>query len=321
MTTITAPTLISALAFLAIFLFFFGIFQYYTMAVKKRELISKIRGDDKALKSAEEETASSNNISRIITAPFATLMNKLGKHVASEKSIEYTLLKTKFLKAGLRKASVPQIYWGVKCFLMICLPLSLFIGRAFLFKVSNNFLFLAICFLSAIIGFYLPDIWLRVKIARRKAKIMEALPDALDLLGICVEAGLGLDSAVNRVAQEIRLRSEELSEELILLNLEVRAGKLRQDALRNLAMRTDLDAVRSLVTLLIQTEKFGTSIAQTLKVYSDSFRTQRYQKAEEIASKLPIKLLFPLIFFIFPSLFVVILGPALIRVYEVFLTR
>jgi tight adherence protein C len=321
MATITAPTMISVLAFLAIFLFFFGIFQFYTLNLKKRKMISKIRGEVKKVESGEEEAASSKKISRILTAPFSKLMSKLGRYFAAEKSIEYPQLRTKFLKAGLRRASVPQIYWGVKCFLMVCWPLSLFIGRATLVKVPNNFLFLTICFLSALEGFYLPDIWLYIRTKRRKAKIMEALPDALDLLVICVEAGLGLDAAVNRVAQEIALRSDALSEELKLMNLEIRAGKLRQDALRNLAKRTDLEAVRSLVTLLIQTEKFGTSIAQALKVYSDSFRTQRYQKAEEIASKLPIKLLFPLIFFIFPSLFVVILGPAVIRFYEVILTR
>ena len=321
MATITAPTLISALAFLAIFLFFYGILQYYTLNIKKRKMISKIRGDDKQAESPEDGTVSSKKISRIITAPFSRLMSTLGRYVAAEKSIEYPQLRTKFLKAGFRRASVPHIYWGVKCLLMICWPLSLLIGRATLVNVPNNVVFFAICFLSALEGFYLPDIWLYIRTKRRKAKIMEALPDALDLLVICVEAGLGLDAAVNRVAQEIALRSDVLSDELILMNLEIRAGKLRQDALRNLAKRTDLDAIQSLVTLLIQTEKFGTSIAQALKVYSDSFRTQRYQKAEEIASKLPVKLLFPLIFFIFPSLFVVILGPAVIRFYEVVLMR
>ena len=118
---------------------------------------------------------------------------------------------------------------------------------------------------------------------------------------ICVEAGLGLDAAIFRVADEIGLNSKELSEELKLLNLEMRAGMLRRDALRNLAKRTDLDALNSLVTLLTQTEKFGTSIVRALRVYSETFRTERFQRAEEIAGKLPVKLLFPLILFIFPS--------------------
>lgn len=127
---------------------------------------------------------------------------------------------------------------------------------------------------------------------------------------------MGLDAAINRVAEEIKLDSPVLSDELRLLNLEMRAGKLRQDALRDMAMRMDLEDVKSLVTLLIQTDKFGTSMAQALRVYSDSFRTKRFQRAEEIAAKLPVKLIFPCILFIFPSLFVVILGPAAIRIYE-----
>jgi tight adherence protein C len=318
---VTNPTLLAALAFFAIFIFFLGVFQYYYVSLKKRELIGKIRGDDITVASAGNETAPLRKILKTTLDPVLGLLSNLGRFFSTEKTAEYPQLRMKFLKAGLRRRSVPHIYWGAKCFLVICLPVSFFIGRATLFKIQNNVIFLTLCFLCALIGFYLPDIWLRVKTARRKAKIMEALPDALDLLVICVEAGLGLDAAINRVAQEITLRSEVLSDELKMLNLEMRAGKLRQDALRNLAKRTDLEAVSSLVTLLVQTEKFGTSIAQALKVYSDSFRTQRYQKAEEVASKLPIKLLFPLIFFIFPSLFVVILGPAVIRFYEVVLIR
>ena len=132
---------------------------------------------------------------------------------------------------------------------------------------------------------------------------------------------MGLDAAFNRVAEEIKLSNKILSDELKLLNLELMAGKARRDALRSLAMRTDLEDLNSLVTLLIQTDKFGTSVAQTLRVYSDSMRTKRYQRAEEMAAKVPVKLIFPLILFIFPSLFVTILGPALIRLYQVFLQR
>jgi len=169
----------------------------------------------------------------------------------------------------------------------------------------------------AIMGYYFPDLWLRFKIARRKEVILKAFPDALDLLVVCVEAGMGLDSAINRVAKEIKLNYKVLSDELTLYNLELRAGKLRKDALKNLAMRTDLDEVNNLVTLLIQTDKFGTSVAQALTVYSDTMRTQRYQRAEEMAAKIPVKLIFPLILFIFPSLFVAILGPAAINIYKV----
>jgi len=135
---------------------------------------------------------------------------------------------------------------------------------------------------------------------------------------VCVEAGMGLDAAISRVGEEIRFTDRELSDELRLLNLELRAGKTRLEALRNLARRVNLEDMNSLVTLLVQTEKFGTSIAQALRVYSDTFRTKRYQAAEELAAKLPVKLLFPLIFFIFPAIFVVILGPAVIQIIQTF---
>jgi tight adherence protein C len=136
-----------------------------------------------------------------------------------------------------------------------------------------------------------------------------------------VEAGMGMDGAINRITKEIRLNSPILADELNFLNIELRAGKLRQDALRNLAMRTDLDEMSSLVTLLVQTDKFGTSVADALRVYSDSFRTQRYQRAEELAAKIPVKLVLPLILFILPALFVVIVGPAAIRIYQNLLSR
>ena len=132
---------------------------------------------------------------------------------------------------------------------------------------------------------------------------------------------MGLDEAVNRVAGEIKLKSQVLGDELSLVGLELRAGMQRQDALRNLAMRTDLEEVNNLSTLLIQADKFGTSIGDTLRVYSDSFRTQRFQRAEEIAAKIPVKLIFPLILFIFPALFVVVVGPAALTIYHNIILR
>jgi len=168
----------------------------------------------------------------------------------------------------------------------------------------------------ALLGYYLPDIWLRQKTDKRKEKILNALPDALDLLVVCVEAGMGLDSAIGRVAKDSQDGSPELSDELHFMTLELRAGKSRRDALKNLSLRTNLDEVKSLVTLLIETEKFGTSMAEALRVYSDSYRIQRQQRAEEVAAKLPVKLLIPLGLCIFPALFVVILGPAFISIYR-----
>ena len=156
---------------------------------------------------------------------------------------------------------------------------------------------------------------------RRKDMIVKGFPDALDLLVVCVEAGMGLDAAINRVAEEIRLSSPVLSDEFRILNLELRAGKARADALRNLGVRTDVEEVRNFATLLVQTDRFGTSVAQALRVHSDAMRVRRYQKAEELAGKLPVKLMVPLIFFIFPAIFVVVIGPAVIQIYHAIITR
>ena len=225
-------------------------------------------------------------------------------------------MRIRFLRAGIRTKNAGTIFWGAKGFFCIFLAAVFFICRLTVLKVLSDQIAVGLAVLIALVGFYLPDLWLTIKSNIRREKLLEGIPDALDLLVVCVEAGMGLDGAINRVAEETKLTNPILSDELKLLNLELRAGKSRQDALRNLALRTNIDAMNSLVTLLIQTDKFGTSVAKALQVFSDSFRTQRYQKAEEFAAKMPVKLIFPLILFIFPSLFVVILGPAAIRIYE-----
>jgi tight adherence protein C len=240
----------------------------------------------------------------------------LGKRVSSEDTDDYSNIRQKFLKAGIRNRNAVHLFWGSKIVLAGVLVASFFVFRTTLLKLYASSTVLSLTILAGLAGFYIPEIWLYLKRLERKNQLLRGLPDALDLLVVCVEAGMGLDAAINRVAEEIKLDSPVLSDELRLLNLEMRAGKLRQDALRDMAMRMDLEDVKSLVTLLIQTDKFGTSMAQALRVYSDSFRTKRFQRAEEIAAKLPVKLIFPCILFIFPSLFVVILGPAAIRIYE-----
>ena len=172
---------------------------------------------------------------------------------------------------------------------------------------------------AAAAGYYLPNQLLRVRVKQRQREIFESFPDALDLMTVCVEAGLAIDAALGRVAQEISLRSAVLSEELKLVTLELRAGNPKDRALRNLALRTGVDDVDALVAMLIQAERFGTSVADSLRVQSETLRTKRRQRAEEAAAKIALKLLFPLIFFIFPSLLVVLMGPAFIQIYRVLL--
>ncbi|MFZ0704001.1 MAG: type II secretion system F family protein [Candidatus Korobacteraceae bacterium] len=180
---------------------------------------------------------------------------------------------------------------------------------------DNFFLYAMIC---GVLGFFIPDIFLFYKAGKRNQKIWKALPDALDLMVICMEAGLGIDQSVLKIASEIQPVYPEMSEELLIISREQRAGKPRLEAWRSMADRVDVDAIRQFVAMLVQTDRLGTPIAQALGTFADGLRTQRMLKAEENAAKTSIKLLFPLIFFIFPALFVVLLGPALIRMMKTF---
>jgi tight adherence protein C len=252
---------------------------------------------------------------------FSNIFLKIGNRLRPDKSEDHSVKQIRFLKAGIRNPKSGLIFWGAKCFLSLFFLTIFIILRIFVFTVMNGQLTLALSIFIPLLGFYLPDIWLRQKTEKRQDKLLKALPDALDLMVVCVEAGMGMDETINRVAKESKLQSRELSDEFTLLGLELRAGKQRKDALRNLAERTNLEEVSNLVTLLIQADKFGTNIAETLRVYSESFRTERFQRAEEMAAKMPVKLIFPLILFIFPALFIVIIGPAIISIYRNFILR
>jgi tight adherence protein C len=209
------------------------------------------------------------------------------------------------------------VFWGVKFLLAVSFPLAFLTVAFIFFKGMNSSGMLTIAIFLSLLGLFLPDLWLAMKTAGRRDRIVKGFPDALDLLVVCVEAGMGLDGAIYRVGEELSLNQPELSEEFKSLNLEMRAGKARQTALKNLAERTGIEDVSSLVTVLLQTDRFGTSVAQALRVFADSFRTARYQRAEEAAAKIATKLLFPLVLCIFPAMFVVILGPIVITIYRV----
>jgi tight adherence protein C len=315
-TTPQMMMIVSIASFLVLFLMCVGILQYLRQMSRRREIVEKIRYGGESSGVLFGDGASDADTGEAAGNGFANILRALGNRIAPARSADYSKVRVKFLKAGIRRENVAALFWGGKLLLAVCLPLFFLMIRFTVLKLTNVPLTLALEVVSGLIGYYLPDFLLKVRIDRRKEKIQKALPDALDLMVVCVEAGMGMDAAIHRVAQEIRLTSPELSDELALLNLELRAGKARQDALRNLAMRTDLPTVNSLVTLLIQTDKFGTSVATALRVFSEGYRTQRFQKAEEMASKLPVKLILPLVFFIFPALFVIIAGPAAIKIYQ-----
>lgn len=210
------------------------------------------------------------------------------------------------IRAGYRSQQAVLAMRGLKLVIPVTLVVLVFTSRLYL---ANPYMFPV---LAAVVGYLIPEAWLVWRVHARQHRLRRALPDCLDLLVICVEAGLGLDQALLKVSQEMRVTHRELSDELHLVNLEMRIGKARIEALRELAKRTGLDDIKSLVAMLIQTERFGTSVAQSLRVFSDDLRTKRRQRAEEMSAKTTVKMVPPLVFFIFPALMVVILGPAVI---------
>ena len=234
--------------------------------------------------------------------------------VVPKSQAEVSVVKQRLIRAGLRKESTVRVFNGSKVVvpLMLCV-VALVTGLGAL----SPFFVYAVCLG---IGFLTPDFWLGRKIKKRQSKIRRGLPDVLDLLVICIEAGLSLDQATVRSSEELAHAQPELCDELHVVVLEQRAGRPRQDTWKHLADRTDVDCVRNLVSMLIQAEQFGTSVGKTLRTHSDTLRTQRIQQVEEQAAKTTIKLIFPLVFFIFPSLFLVVLGPAVIIMMDSFKT-
>lgn len=317
------PIVASALAFLVFLLTFVGIRQVFRIYQERRALIGRINPENLTWESSisdSSDTLSSPGQIGLIER-LVGFLGSLGKRKEGAGLEDYSHARTKFLRAGVQSPKAPKLFLGVKVLLTSLFPI-LFFGVGFaVFGIFDPAMTIGSLVFCGLLGFYLPELWLMIRTSSRKRRIFDALPDALDLMVVCVEAGMGLDAAITQIGAELRLTHKDLSDEFKLLNLELRAGKSRQAALRNLAVRTAVEEVNSLVTLLVQTDRFGTSVAQALRVYSDSFRTKRYQKAEEMAAKLPVKLVFPVVLFIFPSLFIVILGPAAISIYESFLIQ
>lgn len=228
-------------------------------------------------------------------------------------------LRIKFSNAGLNRPTVVTYFFASKTFLALAFPLSVWFCSLFL-NIALTWQVLSFALLTlAFIGYYLPNAILDRLVRIRHHELFMAFPDALDLLRVCVEAGLGLDAAIERVGREIQIESEALAQEFSLLGLELRAGAARADALKNLALRIGLEDIDGLVSMLIQSDRFGTSIAESLRMHSDSLRTKRRLIAEEAAAKLPVKILMPLIFCVFPALLTVLMGPAFIAVVHVLL--
>ena len=234
-----------------------------------------------------------------------------------EEGWERSPLRTRFMNAGWRQASAPALYFAAKTVLALLFPTVLGLYAASAMAAQLRSVLLLLLCVSATIGYYLPNLVLASTAKRRRRDIFENIPDALDLLTVCVEAGLSLERALVKVSGEIHIKSMVLAQELQLVLMEMRAGFSKEKALRNLALRSGVEDVDTLVAMLIQSERFGTSMGDSLRVHSENLRSKRSLLAEEAAAKIALKLLFPLIFCVFPTLMLVLMGPAVIEVYRV----
>lgn len=238
---------------------------------------------------------------------FTSMLERVGSAVHKEKK-EGSTMRQNLIQAGYREANAVSIFNGIKVVFPICLLLLV----AFAWHPSNFLVYIG----CGGVGYLLPDYGLQWLIKKRQKKIRRGLPDALDLLVICVEAGLSLDQALARSSKELGVAHPELGDELNLVVLEQAAGSGRGDAWRHLAERTGVDSVRHLVNTIVQAEQFGTSIAKSLRVHSETLRLKRKQTLEEEAAKTSVKLVFPLVLFIFPSIMLVTIGPAMITILK-----
>lgn len=307
------PIIVALVTFLAVVLASSAVFLYFN---SRESLQTWRRRADGASATLESEAAPAGMVDQL-TAQLRALLEWSARMNQPSNVEEVRVTRRQLINAGYRSGKAPVFFIGAKlllAILMVCL-MAMIPAKLLGFPTVSKLTFYYV--LAAACGYYAPVLWLRRAIAVRKDALQRAIPDALDLMVVCVEAGLGLDQAIGRVGEEVKRTHPELSDEFNILALELRTGVSRYEALRNLAHRMDLEEVRNLVALLVQTDRFGTSIGQALRVHADAMRTTRRLKAEELAAKLPVKLLLPLIFFIFPSIIIVTVGPAVIRMVKV----
>lgn len=301
--------------FLIVFLVVFGLCLLVLLQWTKRPLVERLEqvgsgGDTLAT------TLPSNQPAPVWVQRVVELTGPLANLVLPAEGWENSHLRIRFMNAGYRSESALAAFFAFKVLLALALPaLALFV-YALGFAQPKPGVMLPLVMAAAFVGYFLPNGYLKWRTYVRQREIFETFPDALDLMTVCVEAGLGMDAALARVGQEMHFRSEILSEELHLVSLEMRAGGGRERALRNLALRTGVEDIDSLVAMLIQADRFGTSVADSLRVHADNLRTKRRFRAEELAAKLPVKILMPLLLCIFPALMLVLLGPSFISIYR-----
>jgi tight adherence protein C len=256
---------------------------------------------------------SPRNTTQAVTRVIEKASPALAKPLRPANEREASRLKQRLMQAGFRSQEASTVFLGMK---FLCLCLGALMGGGGLLVFGAGYQSLLRCGAAACVMFFIPDIILALIGSKRKTAIFLGLPDALDLLVVCVESGLGLDQAMRKVAEEMKASYRVIAEEFGLCNLQMQMGKGRSEALQELGSRSGVDDLRQLASILVQADKFGSSIAQALRVQSDSMRTRRRQIAEEKAAKTAVKLIFPLVIFIFPGIFVVLVGPAAIEMYR-----
>ncbi len=253
-------------------------------------------------------------------ARLQVMLEWFGRANKPKNMAEVSTLKQSLIAAGYRQSQAPTLFLGAQLFLAVAGIALLSLSFPTVLGASRDGMTMLELYVgAAAAGFYGPKLWLRMVVNRRKQAILSGFPDALDLMVVCMEAGLGLDMTISRVGEEIKFAHRPLGEEFQLMALELRTGVPRSEALRNLSRRVQLEDVNSLVALLIQSDRFGTSVGQALRVHSESMKVTRSLKAEKLAAELPVKMLFPLLLFIFPCLFIVIIGPAAISMMRTLL--
>jgi tight adherence protein C len=285
--------LAGGLIFVAVFL------SGYALLMTRPNLQERLKGGEQVRQRTTEWLAFLRRSERILK-PLGSVIPRSPEEMSRQER--------RLAQAGIRRRDAPVLLYGVK----LALAIILFLVCTTLSAVRANPILLIV--LPILFGALIPDMVVTRLMQNRKDRLQMALPDALDLAVICVEAGLGLDQSLVRIGQELKHVYPPLSDELNLYSLEVNAGRKRSDALRNLGLRTDLDDLKAFAAVLIQTDRFGTSVATALRVFADTMRTKRRQRAEEHAAKMNIKMIPPLVFFIFPAIFVVVLGPAIIAI-------
>lgn len=310
-----ANVVTALLAFVSVFVLTVALGRIAAGWNQKRKATSKLRQVGAAL---SNRAVSRLRRVRAASPRVSAILHSLSNLALPAGGWQNDETRLRFLRAGLRQEKAGQIYYSLKSALTAIPPVAAVLLLV-LFKVEVKMAWVAAVTLAAsAAGYYGPDLYLRHKTNSRQSEMRNVLPDLIDLLVICTESGLALDQAINRVAREIQRSSPALAEEFYLVTLEVRAGAGRASAFRNLALRVNLDELNSLVSMLIQADRFGTSIADALRIQSEISRVKRMQRAEEIAAKIPTKMLIPLVLLVFPALMMVLLGPAVLQIMKAF---